>query len=223
VSASEHLDEGDYVELGVSDTGHGMTPETQGRVFDPFFTTKASGHGLGLAVVQGIVRSLRGAIRLVSAPGSGTMFQILLPCAEHAVQPAPAEIPRDGEGTLGSKTATILFVEDEELLREAASKMFRNEGFSVIEASDGTEALNLIRAYQNRLDVILLDITLPGISSRVVFEEARRLRPGLPVIVTSANSKETAAAVLANGVERFIRKPYRLRNVVDTILENLPS
>ena len=101
--------------------------------------------------------------------------------------------------------------------------MFRKKGFSVIEACDGTAALDLIQTHRDRIDVLLLDITLPGVSSRVVFEEARRLRPGLPVIVTSANSENMATEVLANRVERFIRKPYSLRNVMDIILESLPS
>jgi two-component system cell cycle sensor histidine kinase/response regulator CckA len=134
VAASERLAEGDYLQLQVSDTGAGMTPETQARVFDPFFTTKLAGHGLGLAVVQGIVRSLRGTIRLVSAPGKGTMFQILLPCVEDTAQ-ARRAISGDEMETLGSRGATILFVEDEDLLRHAASKMFRKRGLSVIEAS----------------------------------------------------------------------------------------
>jgi PAS domain S-box-containing protein len=219
LKSSEHLAEGEYLQLEVSDTGLGMTPEMQVRIFDPFFTTKLAGHGLGLAVVQGIVRSLRGTIRLVSAAGKGTTFQILLPCTEDTLQPVPGTILPEDEETPGSREATILFVDDEDSLRQAASKMLQRNGFTVIEARDGTAALVSIRALQNHIDVLLLDITLPGASSREVFDEARRLRPGLPVIVTSANSEEMAAASLARRVERFIRKPYKLGDVINMVRE----
>ena len=224
VASSETPAAGDYVQLEVSDTGRGMTPETQARVFDPFFTTKLAGHGLGLAVVQGIVRSLGGSIRLVSAPGRGTMFQVLLPCAKDVDQASRGTVAPTTAETIGSgKATTILVVEDEDLLRQAASKMLRRKGFSVIEASDGTAALNLIRAPKEAIDVLLLDVTLPGASSREVLEEARRLRPDLPVIVTSANSEEMAAAALAGRVDRFIRKPFGLDDLIGLIRLSVSS
>ena len=98
VASFESLAEGDYLQLEVSDTGRGMTAETQARVFDPFFTTKLTGHGLGLAVVQGIVRSLNGTIRVVSALGEGTMFQVLLPCAEGAAEAGASAISQRERG-----------------------------------------------------------------------------------------------------------------------------
>jgi len=217
VASSESLAEGDYVQLEVSDTGRGMTPETQARVFDPFFTTKLAGHGLGLAVVQGIVRSLGGAIRLVSAPGKGTIFRVLLPCVKETAQLSRGAIPPIAEGTSGSRKATILVVEDEDLLRQAASKMLYKKGYFVLEARDGTTALDLIRAHNESIDVLLLDVTLPGASSREVLEEARRLKPGLSVIVTSANSEEMANATLACKVERFIRKPFGLDDLIGLV------
>jgi two-component system, cell cycle sensor histidine kinase and response regulator CckA len=173
-ATSERLAEGDYLELEVSDTGRGMTPEMQARIFDPFFTTKLTGHGLGLAVVM-------------------------------------------------TRETTILIVEDETLLRDPVSAMLRKRGLSVLEASDGSTALELIRAHKDDIDVVLLDITLPGASSRDVIEETRRLRPGLPVIVTSANSEEMAATSLANRVERFIRKPFKVGDLMDMIREGVSS
>jgi two-component system CheB/CheR fusion protein len=222
-ASSEALAAGDYVQLEVSDTGRGMTPETQARIFDPFFTTKLAGHGLGLAVVQGIVRSLGGSIRLVSAPGRGTMFQILLPCAKEPAQASCSTVAPTKAETIGSRKATILVVEDEDLLRQAASKMLWRKGFSVIEASDGTSALDLIRAHKETIDVLLLDVTLPGASSREVFKEAQQLRPQLPIIVTSANSEEMAAAVLAGRVDRFIRKPFGLDDLIGLIRLSMSS
>ena len=223
IVASETLPESNYVQVEVSDTGAGMTLEMQARVFDPFFTTKLPGHGLGLAVVQGAVRKLGGALRLASEPGKGTTFQILLPCAKDAASVGGSAIMRTEEQRPERLEATVLVVEDEEPLRHAVSKMLRKKGFCILEASEGNAALEWIRAYQGRIDVLLLDITLPGASSREIFEEAKRLRSDARIIVTSAYSKEMAAASLAGKVERFIRKPFGLDELVELIGESPSS
>jgi two-component system cell cycle sensor histidine kinase/response regulator CckA len=214
----DRLPAGNYLKLEVSDTGYGMPLATQARVFDPFFSTKSAGRGLGLAVVQGIVRRLGGAIHLASEPGKGTTFEILLPCSEAAAGTASGLISRHREP---SQVATVLVVEDEDPIRQAASKLLRKAGFSVIEASDGLAALDEIRAQKSPIDVLLLDITLPGAPSRQVFEEARRLRGELRVIVTSAYSEETAAASLQGSFEGFIRKPYQFADLADLIRQVL--
>ena len=157
----------------------------------------------------------------ISAPGNGTTVQILLPCAKHAVQTTRRAASSVEEEKLQPR-ATVLIVEDEDLLRLATSRILRKKGFSVIEASDGSAALDIIRA-QDHIDVILLDITLSGATSREVFKEAQRLRPDAKVIVTSAYKEEAAAASLIARIERFIRKPYSLGDVVDTIRESLSS
>jgi len=159
----------------------------------------------------------------VSALGKGTMFQILLPCSEGKAQATPSPISYAEAAKTRSAEATILVVEDEELIRRAASKMLHKQGFSVIEASDGSVALDLIRALYETIDVLVLDVTLPGASSREVFEEAKRLRPAMPVIVSSANTEEMAATSLAGKVERFIRKPFRLDDLCGLIRETLVS
>jgi DNA-binding response OmpR family regulator len=110
-----------------------------------------------------------------------------------------------------------LVVEDEDSLRQAASKLLRKHGFSVIQARDGSVALYEIRAQHNPIDVLLLDVTLPGTPSREVLSEARRLRPEIRVIATSAYTEETTAASLAGITERFIRKPYRFADLMDSI------
>jgi two-component system, cell cycle sensor histidine kinase and response regulator CckA len=226
LATSEAIAAGDYVQLEIFDSGRGMSPAVQARIFDPFFTTKETGnHGLGLVTVRDIVERLHGTIRLSSAPGKGTTFQILLPSEATVATATPSRIAGSGGETLASRGLTVLIVEDEELLRDAVSKMLRMRGMSVIEASDGLAALNMIRGskVEHHIDVLFLDITLPGASSREVYEEARRLRPGLPVIVTSAKSKEAAAASLATEVERFLRKPFSLGDLVDMIRQTLPS
>jgi PAS domain S-box-containing protein len=157
------LADGDYVQLEVSDTGRGMSAETQAKVFDPFFSTKSAGRGLGLAVVQGIVRSVGGTIHLTSEPDKGTTFQILLPCIESA---APANDPR-GNGEKVVKPAqhgTVLVVEDEDPLRQAIVKMLIKTGFDVFEAADGPSAIARLRADADKVDVMLLDLTIPGAS-----------------------------------------------------------
>ncbi len=209
---------GDYLQLEVSDTGRGMTPELQARIFDPFFTTKVVGnHGLGLTGVKEIVQQLNGTIRLSSAPGKGTRFQILLPSEEPSAAAAQGPIQAIDDEILASPGPTILVVDDEDILRQGVSKLLRKKGFSVLEAGDGSAALDVFRARKNEIDVLLLDITLPGASSREVYEEVKRLRPDLSVIVTSAKSEEMAAASLGTGIERFLRKPFGLEDLIEMI------
>ncbi len=209
------LAEGDYVRLRVSDTGCGMTKEIQDRIFDPFFTTKFSGRGLGLAAVQGIVRSHRGTIQLTSLPGEGTCFEILLPCA-----PAKARLPEEARAAepapaAASSATTVLVVEDEEMLRIAVCRMLRKKDFTVIEAGDGNAALEIMRERAAEIGVILLDMTLPGISGKQLFEELRAIRPEVRVILTTAYSKEMAANALGSlQAWAFIRKPYHIADLV---------
>jgi CheY-like chemotaxis protein len=217
------LDEGDYMLLEVSDTGCGMTPEMQAQVFDPFFTTKFAGHGLGLAIVDGIVRGLRGTIRLNSEPGKGTTFQILLPCAESRAE---------GDGHVISgldeklappfQHATVLLVEDEAPLRRAVMKMLRNTGFEVFEVADGSSAIDLLRANGGNIDLILLDMTIPGAPSSEVVAEAAKVRPDIRVVLTSAYSQEMiAGAMNAPQIGGFIRKPFQLSDLVKKLQNTL--
>ncbi len=140
----EELAEGDYVQMEVADTGSGMAPETQARIFDPFFTTKPLGHGLGLAVVSGIVRSLTGAIDFASEPGKGTTVRVLLPCAQSTANAATGPNSH-AASTHAGHGETVLIVEDEDPLLCAAAKILRRSGLSVLEAADGTAAIAAIR------------------------------------------------------------------------------
>ena len=119
-------------------------------------------------------------------------------------------------------SGTVLVVEDEESLRLAVCTVLRKKGFSVIEAANGSEAMDLVRLHQNGIDLILLDLTLPGVSSREIFQEAQRLRPEMKVIPTSAHNKETVDTSLAGlRVERFIRKPFQLADLVRLLQQAL--
>jgi CheY-like chemotaxis protein len=209
--------------LTVADTGSGIGPEQQARIFDPFFTTKFAGRGLGLAVVQGIVRAHAGAIHLSSTPGQGSIFQIFLPCAAGQEKPASLLTPDSAVETKGA-AATLLLVEDEEALRTSVSKMLARKGFSVVGARDGSAAVDLLRNHPAQIDIILLDMTLPGTPSREVIREAQRTRPAVKVVLTSAYSRETVAqSINAPIVKDFIRKPFQVGDLVRLLRATLDA
>ncbi len=215
--------EGDYVQLEVCDTGTGIPVETQSRVFDPFFTTRSAGRGLGLAVVQGLVRELHGSIQLASEPGKGTTFQILLP-SETGTAATAGPIRSVKEDARTPQMATILVVDDEHLLRQAVAKMLRRKGFDVLEAADGSAAVDLLRLRGGTIDVILLDLTLPGVPSRDVVSEASRVRPDSKVILTSAYGKEMVMAAIGSPLVRgFVRKPFQIEDLIQTLRNVLSS
>ena len=212
------LPAGNYVRLEVSDTGCGMSPDTQSRAFDPFFTTKVSGRGLGLSVVHGIVRSLSGNVRVASELGRGATFQVLLPCEASATQPnAEHVIPVDD--ATPARWGTILVVEDEDHLRLAIAKMLRKSGLEALEAANGSAAINLLRARGREIDLILLDLTIPGRSSAEVLAEAAMTRPdNMNAILTSAYSEEVAKPMMEAPIVRgFIRKPFELGELLQRI------
>jgi CheY-like chemotaxis protein/two-component sensor histidine kinase len=218
---------GDYVRLEVSDDGCGLTEEAKVKIFDPFYTTKFTGRGLGLAVVQGIVRAHGGAVEVESAPGQGATFQVSLPCTSKKASDARNAVAAAGEERSPSLTrtgTTVLVVEDEAVLRVAVSKALRMRGFSVMEAKDGSVAMDLMRTRGDDIDVILLDVTLPGASSREVFEEAKHLRANPKIIFTSAYDKRTVDAFFPGlRITQFIRKPFQLDDLAVTLQDALAN
>jgi CheY-like chemotaxis protein len=216
--------EGSYVRLEVSDTGCGMTEEVKARVFDPFFSTKFPGRGLGLAVVQGIVRDHNGYINLASVPGQGTKFEVMLPIASGMPQSDQHGCDRTGVEAYQPPSGTLLVVEDEEVLRFAISKMLRKSGFQVIEAIDGSSAIELLHTHADKIDLMLLDVTLPGVSSREVVEQARLARPNIRVILTSAYGRETVDAAFDGlKIDHFIRKPFQIADLMSLLQEALSA
>ncbi len=218
-----HGEAGELLRLEVSDTGCGIPEDEKAKIFDPFFTTKFAGRGLGLSVVQGIVRDHAGTIHLVSTPGEGTTFQILLPSAIEPKQERSEVAAAAPEQALAS-AGTVLIIEDEELLRLAISSLLRRRGFSVIQAADGSAAIDLIRIHKERIDLILLDMTLPGASSREVLAEAGRVRTGVKIIVTSAYSRDRVMHSLDSPqIRGFLRKPFLLNDLIRLLSETLSS
>jgi PAS domain S-box-containing protein len=218
------LPAGNYAQLEVADTGRGMSPETQANVFDPFFTTKSPGRGLGLAVVQGIARSLGGAIHFTSELGKGSTFQVLLPCVETTAAESSCPPPVVRNLARPSLNSAILFVEDEDNLRKPVAKMLRTSGFEVFEAADGTSAINLLRDHGAGIDAIVLDMTLPGASSREIVAEAANAKPDIRVILTSAHSRELIEGTInAPQVRSFIRKPFPFSDLLKELRSTLSS
>jgi PAS domain S-box-containing protein len=212
------LSQGHYVKLEVSDTGCGISQEAQARVFEPFFSTKGAGHGLGLSVIHGIVRGLHGAINIASEPNEGTTIQILLPAAETTAEATRDPISDAGESALPAQELIVLVVEDEDPLRRAVVRMLHHAGFAVLEAADGGSAIDLVRAHASEIDVILLDMTIPGASSHDVVTAAVQSRPDIRVILTSAYSQEMLTPPMrAPQIHGFIRKPYQFGHLVQTL------
>jgi PAS domain S-box-containing protein len=199
---------GPWVRLSVRDSGTGMTPEVQAHLFEPFFTTKPSGEGtgLGLAMVHGIVAQNGGHIEVESAPGQGTTFDVFLPrAAAAAAVPAPAPTPA---APAPAGETTILVVEDDPLVRSVSVRALRGAGYQVLVAASGAEATALA-AHAGRIDLVLSDVVMPGMSGPEVVSELRRTRPGLRALFVSGYPQDAVAqrGVLEVGTE-LLAKPF---------------
>lgn len=200
----ESLQKGLHVSLEVHDDGCGMDVDTIGKVFDPFFSTKATGRGLGLAAVQGIVRSHHGMLRIYSTKGRGTSFKILFPASAAPVESRPSE-PAPPRQTGG----TVLVVDDEALLRRAAKQIIEHFGYDAFEAEDGRAAIAVFRERARDFDVVLLDMTMPGLTGEETFQELLRIRPDARIVLSSGfNEMEATRRFGAGQLAGFLQKPY---------------
>jgi len=201
------LREGEYVRLSVSDTGHGMDEATIKRIFEPFFTTKSHGEGtgLGLSVVHGIVKTHNGGIFVYSHPGEGTIFHIYLPAlsiSKTTEEVVSTAIP-SGNGE------HILFVDDEPSIVIAARRMIEALGYRITAFQDPLLALDHLRKHPADFDLIVSDLTMPGASGIVLCDEARRIRPDLPIILTTGFAAELTEADIKNrGIHQLLLKPF---------------
>jgi signal transduction histidine kinase len=200
------LAEGEYLYVEVADSGYGMDANLQTRIFDPFFTTKSPGRGLGLAAVAGIVRNHRGAVRLQSRPGEGSTFRVLLPLPKQAADAAADGGRPEGIGA----GRTVLVVEDEENLRSLARQTFEAEGFLVVTAADGWDALEVFAKAAETIDLVVLDWMLPNMDAEEAFRALRRIRSDTRILVSGPFPEEEASRRFGGKkLTGYIRSPFR--------------
>ena len=208
VGSHGSIPSGRYVMLAVSDTGCGMDAQTQARAFEPFFTTKevGKGTGLGLATVYGIVRQSEGSIWVYSELDRGTTFKIYLPCVRGEVTKASHE--DDNPRPLGG-TETVLLIEDEEMVREMAAEILRENGYQVLEAKHGRQALSLSQQHPGEIHLMLTDVVMPQMSGRELAEFMKPLRSEMKVLYMSGYTDDAIVhhGVLEEGTP-FIAKPF---------------
>ena len=212
---NDNLPGGEYVRLTVEDTGCGMDRETVERIFDPFFTTKFTGRGLGLAAVLGIVRGHQAAIRVESVPQQGTKVEVLFPACE-ARTPEPNAFrwrtnERNGKGM-------VLLVDDDPSVRDVGQTILSRNGFSVLTAPDGPEAVEIFRQRFPEIACVLLDMSMPSMNGEEVFRKMRELQPEVRVILTSGyQEREIKHRFDGLGLAGFLQKPFRMKGLVEKI------
>jgi CheY-like chemotaxis protein len=220
----ESVKPGDYVMLAISDTGAGMDAETQNHIFEPFFTTKGlKGTGLGLSTVYGIVKQSEGYIWVYSEPGKGTTFKVYLPRVNYIGEPVsvqPAAAPPKAE--YGHET--VLLVEDEAKLRGLARQSLEGQGYTVIEAGDGIEAMQQAQAHRGPIHLLLTDVIMPGMNGRELAGQLAPRRPEMRVLYMSGYTENAIGhnGMLDEGIN-LLQKPFTLaamkakvREVLDT-------
>jgi CheY-like chemotaxis protein len=217
----EGLLPGAYVQLVVRDTGIGMPSDVVSHIFEPFFTTKEIGRGtgLGLSTVYGIVKQSGGYIYVSSKPGSGTVFEILLPRAEGV----PAAIAEAAAAPASRGSGTILLVEDEPSVRELVRDILVPHGYRVLEAADGREALEMLERHGRDVLLVLTDLVMPAMNGPQLAAHVRERHPQIRILFTTGYFSGTPAPVLENG-DHLIKKPFtprellgKLRDVLDPV------
>jgi two-component system, cell cycle sensor histidine kinase and response regulator CckA len=221
--ASSHavVEPGPYVMLTVTDTGCGMDSETQARIFEPFFTTKGPGRGtgLGLATVYGVVKQSGGYIWVYSEVGHGTTFKVYLP---RVAAPAEKLIPEKQNAAPSPGTETILFVEDEENVRELVSEYLKARGYTVLEAGDGLAALELSAKHSGAIQLLITDVVMPKLSGRELATRVSAKRKDLKVLYISGYTDDSVFrhGVLEGGMS-FLQKPFNLKALAEKVREVL--
>ncbi len=215
------LSPGDYVELGVSDTGIGMDAAIAARMFEPFFTTKPQGKGtgLGLSTVFGIVKQSGGGISVETAPGKGTTFRIYLPC--HVAE-SPAPLPQTSAARPVRGGETILLVEDEPALRRVMQRMLVSTGYRVHTAANAAEALMLCERHGHDVQLVISDVVMPGMNGRKLADRLRFLYPAMKILLTSGYTDEQLTGRMGPD-EHFIAKPVDWPVLSETVRAILDS
>jgi PAS domain S-box-containing protein len=223
VAAPEHPEEpppGDYIMCSVSDTGTGIPIEILEKVFDPFFTTKevGKGSGLGLSQVLGVVKQLGGGVRIETCPGKGTTVSVYLPHANERLI-SGTEVPTEptasypDTGTVDSRKAVVLLVDDDTEVRAATAEMLRYAGHDVIEAASGREGLDRLDREGDRVDLMIVDYVMPGMNGLEVARLGRLRRPGLPILFVTGFA-DTAVLAAETTPDHILRKPFTVADLV---------
>jgi signal transduction histidine kinase len=209
-----------YVYFEVQDDGQGMDEITAQNLFDPFFSTKEAGRGLGLAAVLGIVRSHNGAILVTSKPGIGTTFRVVIPAVATAPQTIDSVI--SAPISVSGSGRTVLVVDDDDHVRQIVERLLRDADYGVLSAANGDEAVTLYEENAAEIDLVLVDMTMPGMNGLETLTELRKRAPDAKVILTSGYSDSSAEAVEQAGFSEFLAKPYQpaeLYRVLAKVLE----
>jgi CheY-like chemotaxis protein len=201
-----------YARLEVADTGRGIADKDLEKIFEPFFSNKDTGRGLGLPVVLGIVRAHGGAISVWSEPGRGSTFRVYLPLSTGEAASSWRQAPEFAVG------GAVLLVDDDDLVRSVASALIKGLGFSVLEASNGSEAAELLGNNPAGIRLVLCDLSMPGMNGWETLAALRRLAPGIPAILTSGYDK----AQVMNGYhpelpQAFLQKPFLIKDLTSAI------
>jgi two-component system cell cycle sensor histidine kinase/response regulator CckA len=210
---------GKYVKITVTDTGTGMDGKTRERIFDPFFTTKEMGRGtgLGMATVYGIIKGHHGMIHIYSEPGLGTTFTIYLPASDK-------EAVKDTTATskIVKGTETILVVDDEKMVLEVNKELLDSMGYTVYAVGSGQEAISVYMEKRNEIDLVILDMIMPGISGSETFDRLREINPGIKVLLSSGYSLNgKAQTIIDRGCNGFLQKPFHLEQLSSKVREVL--
>jgi nitrogen-specific signal transduction histidine kinase len=213
------VEPGRYVKVTVTDTGTGMDEKTKERIFDPFFTTKEMGRGtgLGLATVYGIIKGHRGMINVYSEPGHGTTFRLYLPASEKAV-----EEEKTLSGAIAGGTETILLVDDERMILEVSRELLESMGYRVYAAGSGQEAIAVYMEKRRGIDLVILDMIMPGLSGGETFDRLKGINPEIKVLLSSGYSiNGKAQTIMDRGCDGFLQKPFQLENLSRKVREVL--
>jgi two-component system cell cycle sensor histidine kinase/response regulator CckA len=210
------LTPGSYARITVGDTGSGMDEATQARMFEPFFTTKERGQGtgLGLSMVYGIVKRVGGGIWVYSFPGKGTSFKIYLPIIE---EPTAAKKPQSQPETIPTGSETVLLVAAEQGLRTAVREFLRSTGYTVLEASNGMDALQICESHQGRIDLLLTDYIMPALSGPGLGTLAIKQQPNLRIVCMTGYSDRVTQVPDACKIITFLQKPFSLSMLAQTV------